>query len=104
MSKLTPKTLVEILPQVFALNLIRSRGLFVTKMLFILSGTKGHDTDATAKVFASLTSVINTKLPQIGELLVKRVLFEFRRNFKNHKIRNAITRLKLLSHLINQQI
>ena len=69
-SNLTPQNLVETLPKVFSLNLIRGRGHFVNEMLKTQMARKGKEVDGAAKLFASLTSVINTKLPQVGELLV----------------------------------
>ena len=42
-------------------------------------------------VFAALVAVINTKLPQVGELVVTRLVSQFRRSFKrNDKVRSDI--------------
>ena len=103
-SNLTTENLVETLPKVFSLNLIRGRGHFVNEMLKTQMARKGKEVDGAAKLFASLTSVINTKLPQVGKLLVKRTLFEFRRYYKTRSINCAIKRLIFLSHLVNQQL
>jgi hypothetical protein len=42
-------------------------------------------------VYAGLTAVINTKLPSIGELLLTRLVVQFRRAFKrNDKVSKRI--------------
>jgi pre-mRNA-splicing factor CWC22 len=39
-------------------------------------------------VYCALISVLNTKMPEIGELLLKRIIMQFRRAFKrNDKVR-----------------
>lgn len=39
-------------------------------------------------IFASLIAIVNTKLPQIGELLLVRLISQFRRSYKrNDKVR-----------------
>ena len=38
-------------------------------------------------VFAALVAIINTKLPQVGELVLTRVISQFRKSFKrNNKV------------------
>ena len=42
-------------------------------------------------VFAALVAIINTKLPQVGELLLTRLISQFRRAFKrNDKVSATI--------------
>jgi len=49
-------------------------------------------------VFATLVSIINTKLPMIGELLLHRLISQFRRAFKrNDKVRGGI----VVSYTVN---
>lgn len=55
-------------------------------------------------VYAALVAVINTKLPEIGRLLVIRVMIMFHRSFhRNNKIVCMAT-TKMLAHLINQKV
>ena len=47
-------------------------------------------------VYAALLAVLNTKLPEIGELLIKRVVMQFRRAYKrNDKVRLAFFSLSV---------
>ena len=35
-------------------------------------------------IFAALTAIVNTKLPTIGELLITRLIVQFRRSYKRN--------------------
>ncbi|MCO5612861.1 hypothetical protein L7F22_067132 [Adiantum nelumboides] len=55
-------------------------------------------------VFAALAAIVNTKLPMVGELLVTRLISQFRRSFKrNDKVVCNATAL-FLAHLVNQRV
>jgi pre-mRNA-splicing factor CWC22 len=55
-------------------------------------------------VYAALVSVLNTKLPDIAHLIIRRVILQFRRAYqRNNKIVCQAT-TKFLAHLINQKV
>lgn len=55
-------------------------------------------------VYAALVSVLNTKLPDIAYLIIRRVILQFRRAYqRNNKIVCQAT-TKFLAHLINQKV
>merc|ERR1740138_370203 len=55
-------------------------------------------------VFAALVAVINSKLPEIGDLCIRRIILQFRRAYKrNDKIVTTAT-IKFMAHLINQKV
>ena len=67
-------------------NLIRGRGLFARSIMKAQAASLPF-----TPVFAALVSTINTKLPMIGELLLHRLISQFRRAFKrNDKVRRGI--------------
>jgi hypothetical protein len=72
-NKLTVQNLKTIIPEIFAENLIRGRGVFVKSMMKAQGVSMGF-TD----VYAAAISVINTKFPMLGELLVHRLISQFR--------------------------
>lgn len=75
-----------IIPEVFGENLVRGRGLFCRSIM----KAQGASLPFTP-VYAGLTAVINTKLPSIGELLLTRLVVQFRRAFKrNDKVSKRI--------------
>jgi pre-mRNA-splicing factor CWC22 len=55
-------------------------------------------------IFASLTAIINTKLPQIGELLLARLVSQFRRSFKRNDKTVCNATLHFIAHLVNQRV
>ena len=73
----------NIVPELLSENLIRGKGLFARSVM------KAQATSLPfTPVFACLVAIINTKLPQVGELLLTRLISQFRRSFKrNDKVR-----------------
>lgn len=73
----------NVVPELFAENLIRGRGLFARSVMKAQSSSLPF-----TPVFAALVSILNTKLPQVGELVLIRLVSQFRRSFKrNDKVR-----------------
>ena len=69
----------NIIPEIFQENLVRGRGLFCRAIMKAQLTSPGF-----THVYAALIAIINTKLPEVGELLLKRVVFQFRRAFKRN--------------------
>ena len=87
--------------ELFQINLIRYRGLLARRIMKqqLLHPNNHED------VLASLVGVINSKIPEVGELLVKRVVLQFKKNFttkNNH--RKTRSSLCFLCHLVNQLV
>lgn len=63
----------NIIPELFGENLIRGRGLFARSCMKsqMASPTFTH-------VFAGLVAVVNTKFPELGELLLKRIILQLK--------------------------
>lgn len=55
-------------------------------------------------VYAALVAVINTKLPQLGELLLKRLVLQFRRSYRRNDKATCLGVTKFIAHLANQQV
>ena len=72
-----------VVPELFQENLIRGRGLFARSIMKAQAASLPF-----TPVFAALVAIINTKLPMVGELLLTRLISQFRRAFKrNDKVR-----------------
>jgi pre-mRNA-splicing factor CWC22 len=69
----------HVVPELFAENLIRGRGLFARSIMKAQAASLPF-----TPVFAALVSIINTKLPMVGELLLHRLVSQFRRAFKRN--------------------
>eukprot|EP01042_Synura_sphagnicola_P004440 gene4440-5623_t len=55
-------------------------------------------------IYAALIAVINTKLPENGELIVKRVIYGFKRAYKRRDKIVATALAKFVAHLVNHQV
>ena len=82
-----------------------------TSCSFRVSGTSVREEGALtdSRTLPSLSStrlvaVINTKLPEVGELLLKRVIFSFRRAYKRRDKIVATALVKFIGQLVNQQV
>jgi pre-mRNA-splicing factor CWC22 len=69
----------QVVPELFAENLIRGRGLFARSIMKAQAASLPF-----TPVFAGLVAIINTKLPQVGELVLTRLVSQFRRAFKRN--------------------
>jgi pre-mRNA-splicing factor CWC22 len=55
-------------------------------------------------VYAALVAIINTKMPEVGELLVKRLVDQFLKSFRRHNRAGLLPTVKFIAHLTNQQV
>lgn len=55
-------------------------------------------------VFACLLAIINSKLPQVGALVVTRLIVQFRRAYKRNDKPTCMATLMFLAHLCNQRV
>jgi len=82
-NKVNAANLKNIIPELFAENLIRGRGLFCRSCMKSQMASPGF-TD----VFAALVAVVNTKFPEVGDLLLRRIILQLQRAYKrNDKVR-----------------
>lgn len=71
--------ITHLVPEFFAENLIAGRGLVCRSIMKaqLASSNFSH-------VYAGLISIINTKMPEVGELLLRRLVVQFRRAYKRN--------------------
>uniref|UniRef100_G3U531 Pre-mRNA-splicing factor CWC22 homolog n=1 Tax=Loxodonta africana TaxID=9785 RepID=G3U531_LOXAF len=55
-------------------------------------------------VYAALVAIINSKFPQIGELILKRLILNFRKGYRRNDKQLCLTASKFVAHLINQNV
>ena len=78
-NKVNASNIKNILPELFTENMIRGRGLFARAVMKSQMASPQF-----SPVFAALVAVVNTKFPELGELVLKRVILQFRRAFKRN--------------------
>ena len=77
-------------------NIVRGRGLFCQSIM------QAQITAPTfTYVYAALAATINAKLPSIGELLLKRLILDFKHGLKYGDKTRCISSSKFISHLVN---
>ena len=80
-------------------NLIRGRGILVRSVMRAQSAALPF-----TAVYAALVAVVNTKLPQIGELLLTRLIVAFRRAYRRNDKPQCLSQTMFLAHLVNQRV
>ncbi|KAL6275294.1 hypothetical protein ACE6H2_018895 [Prunus campanulata] len=98
-NKVNAANIKNIIPEIFAENLIRGRGLFCRSCMKSQMASPGF-TD----VFAALVAVVNTKFPEVGELLLRRIVLQLKRAFKRNDKPQLLAAVKFIAHLVNQQV
>ncbi|KAJ3874194.1 hypothetical protein F5051DRAFT_359097 [Lentinula edodes] len=88
-----------IVPELFSENLIRGRGLFARSIMKAQSSSLPF-----TPVFAALVAIINTKLPQVGELVLTRLISQFRKAFKRNDKIVCHSTTTFIAHLVNQAV
>ncbi|MBW0534460.1 hypothetical protein O181_074175 [Austropuccinia psidii MF-1] len=88
-----------IVPELFSENLIRGRGLFARSIMRAQASSLPF-----TPVFAALVSIINTKLPTVGELILTRIISQFRRAYRRNDKVTCIATTTFLAQLVNQQV
>lgn len=78
-NKVNATNIKNIIPELFAENLIRGRGLFCRSCMKSQMASPGF-TD----VFAALVAVVNTKFPEVGDLLLRRIVLQLKRAYKRN--------------------
>ncbi|EHK96410.1 putative Pre-mRNA-splicing factor cwc22 [Glarea lozoyensis 74030] len=53
---------------------------------------------------SAMAAIVNTKLPQVGELLLKRLVMQFRKGFKRNDKVVCLSATTFIAHLCNQQV
>ncbi|GAA5968130.1 hypothetical protein JCM11641_003742 [Rhodosporidiobolus odoratus] len=98
-NKVNTANIKLIIPELFGENLIRGKGLFVRSIMRAQASSLPF-----TPIFASLVAIVNTKLPQIGELLLFRLIHQFRRSFKRNDKPTMTATTTFLAQLVNQQV
>lgn len=98
-NKVNISNIKHIVPELFGENLIRGRGLFCRSLMKAQAASLPF-----THIYAAMVAVVNTKLPQVGELLVNRLIIQFRKGFKRNDKKVCLSSTTFLAHLINQQV
>jgi len=98
-NKVNTANIKHIVPELFSENLVRGRGLFCRSIMKAQAASLPF-----TPIYAAMAAIVNTKLPQVGELLIKRLIMQFRKGFKRNDKSVCLSSTTFLAHLINQQV
>jgi pre-mRNA-splicing factor CWC22 len=83
-NKVNVSNIKHIIPELFQENLVRGRGLFARAIMKAQLASPGF-----THIYCALLAIVNTKLPENGELVLKRVIYGFKRAYKRYAIITA---------------
>lgn len=88
-----------IVPELFSENLVRGRGLFCRSIMKAQAASLPF-----TPIYAAMVAIVNTKLPQVGDLLTRRLIVQFRKSFRRNDKAVCLASTMFLSHLVNTQV
>ncbi|WZZ62774.1 pre-mRNA-splicing factor CWC22 homolog [Brassica napus] len=98
-NKVSVHNLRHVVLELFEEDLIRGRGLLCRSCMKSQIASPSF-TD----VIAALIAVVNSKLPSIGDLLLKRLVLQIRRAYERSDKPLLLAVVKFLAHLVNQRV
>jgi pre-mRNA-splicing factor CWC22 len=98
-NKVNVANIKHIVPELFAENLVRGRGLFCRSIMKAQAASLPF-----TPIYAAMAAIVNTKLPQTGELLLNRLVVQFRKAFKRNDKAVCLSSTTFIAHLCNQQV
>ena len=98
-NKVNTSNIKTLIPDLLQLNLVRGRGLLVRAIMKAQQASPGY-----TAVYASIVAVINTKLPEIGELHLRRVVAGFKKSYSRRDKLATLALVKFVAHLVNQAV
>ena len=98
-NKVNITNLHNIIYEVLNENLFKGKGLVARAVIKAQMASPNF-----THVYAALVAVINTKLPDIGELILKRYVIQFRKSYKRNNKIVCTAATKMLAQLLNQEV
>ncbi|XP_071942804.1 uncharacterized protein [Antedon mediterranea] len=98
-NKVNVSNISLIVQELFAENIIRGRGLLARSIVQAQNASPTF-----THVYAALVAIINSKFPQNGELILKRLIVNFQKSFKRNDKSLCLTSTRFIAHLVNQQV
>lgn len=98
-NKVNVSNIKHIVPELFGENLIRGRGLFCRSIMKAQAASLPF-----TPIYAAMAAIVNTKLPKVGELLLGRLITQFKKGFKRNDKAVCLSATTFIAHLCNQQV
>lgn len=98
-NKVNVSNIKHIVPELFGENLVRGRGLFCRSIMKAQAASLPF-----TPIYAAMAAIVNTKLPQVGELLLHRLIMQFKKAYKRNDKAVCLSSTSFIAHLCNQQV
>uniref|UniRef100_A0A8C3S887 Pre-mRNA-splicing factor CWC22 homolog n=1 Tax=Chelydra serpentina TaxID=8475 RepID=A0A8C3S887_CHESE len=98
-NKVNVSNIENIIHELLQENIVRGRGLLSRSILQAQSASP-----IFTHVYAAVVAIINSKFPNIGELILKRLVLNFRKGYRRNDKQLCLTASKFVAHLINQNV
>lgn len=99
-NRLNSSTIKPLIHDLFEkVNLVRLRGVLARSVLLAAVSSIKY-----SPVYAALIAVLNTKLPEIGELIVHRCVLLFRKYYRQRNKLSCVAIVTLFGHLFHQSV
>ncbi|KAJ5086124.1 hypothetical protein N7532_010895 [Penicillium argentinense] len=98
-NKVNVSNIKFIVPELFGENLTRGRGLFCRSIMKAQAASLPF-----TPIYAAMAAIVNTKLPQVGELLLSRLVTQFKKAFRRNDKVVCISSTTFIAHLCNHQV
>ena len=95
-NKVNSSNIKHIVPELFTENLVRGKGLFARSIMRAAAASTPF-----IPIYACLVAIVNTKLPQVGELLLHRLVSQFKKAFKRNDKAVCLSSTAFIAHLCN---
>ncbi|XP_075687269.1 pre-mRNA-splicing factor CWC22 homolog isoform X2 [Rhinoderma darwinii] len=98
-NKVNVSNIGHIIQEILQENIIRGRGQLARSILQAQSASA-----IFTHVYGAVVAIINSKFPQVGELILKRLILNFRKGYRRNDKPLCLTSSKFVAHLINQNV
>lgn len=98
-NKVNTSNIGNIVRELFQENIVRGRGVLCQSIIRAQAASPTF-----THVYAGLVAILNTKFPKNGELLLRRLILQFRRAYRRNDKATCLSSTRFIAHLVNQQV
>lgn len=98
-NKVNTSNIGNIVRELFQENIVRGRGVLCQSIIRAQAASPTF-----THVYAALVAILNTKFPKNGELLLRRLVLQFRRAYRRNDKAVCLSSTRFVAHLVNQQV
>ncbi|KAG9135444.1 hypothetical protein Leryth_007203 [Lithospermum erythrorhizon] len=98
-NNINSSNIMKIVEETLSLDLIKGRGLFCRAVIKSLEATQ-----TPVPILAAFVAAINIEFPDVGYLLLKRIVLQLKSTCKSKDKVQLFNTVKLIAHLVNQSV